>query len=138
MSFPPCPIQSLVTLYNVQQMPGVTSYSSQSQGLSVLIVFSLSAIQYLSGLCLYMIDGYKKMRNTIRLVNISPNPVGNDQRDYASCMVLAIAEVASMRERSASSAILLLMQFIASAFCNFLDKCVQTLPPQCQGLSRKI
>lgn len=101
--------------------------SSHSHGFSTIVVIFLSTVQYLSGLCLNIINGYKQMRNTVRVVNASSDPPSGEQQDFATCLVFALSEVFSLRDRSASNAILTTIQFITRFFHSFLDRSVRSL-----------
>jgi len=92
-----------------------------------VVVFVLSSVQYLSGLCLAIIQFYKQTVQAIVLVNSSAGgkrvagaataPLG-----YGACILNLVAAMMTLEKRSASKAVLVLLEILTLSFSSFSDR----------------
>jgi hypothetical protein len=93
-------------------------------------VFVLSAVQTISGFALAAISGVQACLQTIADVNKAPprkNQGDPMRRDLATPSIEMLAEILTMRRRSATTAILVLLQLIVGFFIPFLNQYVNCL-----------
>lgn len=105
-----------------------------------LLVFFLSAIQSISGIALTLIQAYKHIISTVKAIPphkssglyASPSlassasslsdPPRVEQEDYAHAPLLMVAEILTLRERFASSAVLSIVTMLSAVLTSFLDR----------------
>ncbi|KLO13949.1 hypothetical protein SCHPADRAFT_939944 [Schizopora paradoxa] len=118
--------------------PPASSSSKASAGsgpsFHTIVVFVLSTVQYLSGVCLAMIQLYKQTVHTITLVNTS----ATERREagaatdtlteagvgYASYVLNMASTMMTLEKRSTSRGLLILVEIISRAFSSFSDRLV--------------
>jgi PXA domain len=111
---------------NFIKPPDLTSRPTSRRRLSFqsIVVFFLSAVQIVSGLCLTAIALSQKALYTIRAINsssISPITVLHHE-NLARLSIVMMAEILTMRSRASSAAILSLVE-LSAGFCRpFTDR----------------
>ena len=95
-------------------------------------MFVLSTVQYLSGLCLTLIQLYKQSLGVIKAVNASPVSTSQSQSqsqlkeeqeyNYMSGLVRCAAEIVNARERAVTSAVFELIESVAALCTPFTDR----------------
>jgi hypothetical protein len=129
------------------QVPPRSSSPSRPSSFSfhALLVIFLSAIQYISGACLALIEAYKQTLNTIKRVNqiqpeskrptspspstpnlSLPSPTLSSQLpvpgNYATSPLIMISEIFTLRDRIASNTLLTTAQILTTLSSSFLDR----------------
>lgn len=101
------------------------SSSSRASGPSFhsVVIFVLSTVQYLSGLCLTLINLYKQTVLIVKTVNATPElPKVRLKRNYAFNLLQCVAEVIDVRERMATTAIFDILETLLRLVSNFTDR----------------
>ena len=99
--------------------------SSRASGPSChsVVIFVLSTVQYLSGLCLTLINLHKQTILTIKTVNATPElPKVRVRRNYALNLLQCLAEVINVRERMAATAIFDILELLLGLVNKFMDR----------------
>lgn len=117
------------TSFNEHKTDEPPPIRSSGPSVHTAVIFVLSAVQYLSGLCLMLINGYKQALHIIKLVNASPElPKSREPRGFALSLLRCTSEVLNVRGRMASSTIFNVIESLLNFAENFTDRYAFRIP----------
>ncbi|KAL5519016.1 hypothetical protein ACEPAH_699 [Sanghuangporus vaninii] len=88
-----------------------------------MVVFALSMVQYLSGLCLRLIHWYKQLVNVVKRVNTFPQLAKPDQRrEFTQSLLSCSSVIMNARSRMASSVLFDVMEYSLKLVEDFSDR----------------
>ncbi|KAH8120247.1 hypothetical protein DFH11DRAFT_1559046 [Phellopilus nigrolimitatus] len=100
-----------------------TPVRATGPSINTAIIFVLSAVQYLSGLCLTLIQLYKQTVHTVKVVNNTPElPKTKEPREFGLHLLRCASEVLNIRERVAASAVFDILEALLGVFDSFIDR----------------